>query len=72
MLSQSLLTSITKKNKKTKKKKTIISYSLVLGQQPLIAFQIQNFQKSIPIYLKIIRNFELEIISIEMLKNTNK
>ena len=68
MLSQSLLTSITKK----KQKKTIISYSLVLGHQPLIAFQIQNFQKSIPIYLKIIRNFELEIISIEMLKNTNK
>ena len=72
MLSQSLLTSITKKKQKKNKKKTIISYSLVLGQQPLIAFQIQNFQKSIPIYLKIIRNFELEIISIEMLKNTNK
>ena len=35
MLSQCLVPSITKK---------VISYLLVLGQQPLITFQIQNFK----------------------------
>ena len=42
MLSQCLVPSITKK---------VDSYLFVLGQQPLIALQIQTFHESIPMYL---------------------
>ena len=48
MLSQCLVPSITKE---------VISYSLVVVQQALIALQIQNVHESISIYLKINRNF---------------
>ena len=49
----------------------VIFYSLVLGRQPLITLQIQNFHQRLAIY-KIIRNFFIfEIISILMSKNTN-
>ena len=47
MLSQCLVPSITKK---------VHSYLFVLGQQPLIALQIQTFHESIPMYLKINKN----------------
>ena len=43
MLSQCLVPSITKK---------VISYSLVLGQQPLIALQIEYFHLGISMYPK--------------------
>ena len=59
MLSQCLVPSIAKK---------VNFYTLVLRQHPLIAPQIQTFQPSISIYLKII----LKSISIVMSKNTNK
>ena len=48
MLSQCLVPSITKK---------VISYLLTLGQPPLTALQIQNFQYSVSTYVKTIRNF---------------
>ena len=49
MLSQYLVPSITKK----------IQFSIADsdGQQPIIALQIQNFNSSISMNLKIIRNF---------------
>ena len=53
MVSQWLVSSITK---------NATSYLLFLGQQPFTAFQIQYFQWSIPIYLRIIRNlFNLKL-----------
>ena len=48
MLSQSLVPSITKK---------VNSYSLVLGQQPFIALQIQIFIKVFQCILKSIKTF---------------
>ena len=58
MLEQCLVPPITEKT---------ISYSLVLGQQQFITLEIKNFQRSVSIYLKIIKN-----ISTIMPKNANK
>ena len=53
MLSQCLVSSITKK---------VNSYSFVLGQQPFIALQIQNFHKCILMYPKIDKkNFDWKL-----------
>ena len=53
MPSQCLVPYITKK---------VNSYSLVLGQQALIALQIQSFHESISIYLAIDKNiFNLKL-----------
>ena len=53
MPSQFLVPYITKK---------VNSYSLVLGQQALIALQIQSFHESISIYLTIDKNiFNLKL-----------
>ena len=60
MLSQCLLVSINEK---------VISYSLFLGQQTLIALQIQNFDQSIWIYLQTNSNFFDSKLSIIMPKN---
>ena len=65
MLRQCLVPHITKK---------VISYLLVLRQQPFIALQIQNFHWSIStIYLRIIRNFfNSKLFLQKSQKNTNK
>ena len=42
-----------------------------MGQQPVIALQIQHFHLSITIYLKIIGNFQSQTISIFLPKNTS-
>ena len=51
MLNQYLVSSITKK---------VNSYLLVLGQQPLIALQIQNFHQSTSMYPKIKETFLIQ------------
>ena len=64
MLSQSLVPSITKK---------VNSYSLVLGQQPFIALQIQIFIKVFQCILKSIKTFLIQNYFYSIAKkHTNK
>ena len=63
MLSQCLVPSITKK---------VISYSLVLGQQPLIALQIQIFFEVFQYILKSTETFLTQRYFYNNPKNTNK
>ena len=63
MLSQYLVSSITKK---------VVSYLLVLGQQPLIAFQTQIFIKIFQYSLKSIEAFLIPHYFMVIPKYTNK
>ena len=54
------------------KTKKVISYSLVLGQQPLTALQIKNLIKVFQCFLKSIKNLLIQNCFYGNTKNINK